>query len=233
MLIDGMDFINDEIVIGKWVNIGWSKNINTFNVEGLNVSSNEFKDLYFLPNGEGYWIFEGWTKGYLLIHYGGNKPILIYAYETKKIDNNQYLFLRMEDKTEVFLKVSNQIFQKDTLGNHDNIDLPFIYDERIIGTWSSVGFVDKIEQFNPALLNDNLYLTAIEFKNDGTAIQKYMDEDWHDQWTKGALINLHRTTVAAYEIRPINGREYLFLEWKMGNYIYGGIAPSYYVFIKE
>jgi len=29
------------------------------------------------------------------------------------------------------------------------------------------------------------------------------------------------------------GEEYLFVEWKMGNYQYGGFAPEYYVLIKD
>lgn len=59
-----------------------------------------------------------------------------------------------------------------------------------------------------------------------------MDEVWHDKWTKGCVINIHRTTVAAYEIKAINGTEYLFIEWKMGNYIYGGKEPDFYVFVR-
>ena len=29
------------------------------------------------------------------------------------------------------------------------------------------------------------------------------------------------------------GKEYLFMEWKMGNYIYGGMEPDHYVFMRE
>ena len=43
---------------------------------------------------------------------------------------------------------------------------------------------------------------------------------------------IHRTTVAVYEIKAINGTEYLFMEWKMGNYIYGGKEPDFYVFVR-
>lgn len=80
MIINGMEFINDEFVIGKWKNIGWTRNLNDFSINNLNEKSGNFEDLYFLPNGESYWIFEGWTKGTLFIHYGGKRPdIYVFA----------------------------------------------------------------------------------------------------------------------------------------------------------
>lgn len=51
-------------------------------------------------------------------------------------------------------------------------------------------------------------------------------------WAKGSVINLHRTTVSAYEIYITNGMEYLFVERKTGNYIYGGMKPNFYVFVR-
>lgn len=230
MLANGMDFVNDEEVIGKWSNIGWTEDLNNYVIEKLNAKSNDYDDIYFLPDGESYWVFEGWTKGFLLIHYGGDEPVLAYKYEIENINGKSYLFLRLDKHTEVFIKVSDQRYNKATLGRHDNIDLPFVYDDAVIGTWRSVSFVDKIENFSPDRIIENLYLKSIRFNTDGSAVQQYMDEEWQDKWTKGYVINQHRTTAAAYEIHNIGGTEYLFLEWKMGNYIYGGMKPSIYVF---
>lgn len=232
MIANGMEFVSDEKVIGKWKNIGWTEDLNSFSIEGLHDKSSDFEDLYFLPDGEPYWIFEGWTKGFLLIHYGGDEPILTYKYEIKDMKDESYLFLRLEEKTEVFIKVSNHHYQKELLGNHDVIDLPFVYDDEVIGKWYSVNFVDKMEDFSPNHRIEDLYLKEIEFYTDGSIVQRYMDEEWDDKWTKGFLLNLHRTTAAAYEIRYIEGIPYLFLEWKMGNYIYGGMKPSYYIFTR-
>ncbi len=39
-----------------------------------NLIDKGFNEIYFLPGGEKYWIFEGWTNGLLFIHYGGAKP---------------------------------------------------------------------------------------------------------------------------------------------------------------
>ncbi len=230
IIANGMEFINDEAAIGKWRNIGWLDDTKSTSLEMLNAKSGEFEDLFFLPNGEPYWIFEGWTKGSLLLHHGGDAPILTYPYEIQISDNKPILFLRLEAKTEVFIKISDQHYEKATLGRHDNIDLPFICDNRALGKWYSVGFVERIEDFNPKSEQKDLYLKSIEFFSDGTAIQKYMDAEWKDKWTADALLSLHRTTAAKYVIQRINGKEYLFLEWKMGNYIYGGMKPDIYVF---
>lgn len=231
-IANGMSFINDEAAIGKWKNIGWIGDTQSNSLDKLNKKSGEFEDLYFLPNGEKYWIFEGWTKGTLLIHYGGDEPILSYKYNIQRIDDKDYLFLRFDDKTEVFVKIDSVHYTKATLGRHDNIDLPFAGDERVIGKWKSIGFVDMVENFSPNDICDNLYLKAITFLPDGKCIQEYMDEIWQDKWTRGFVLSQHRATAATYIIREINGLEYLFMEWKMGNYIYGGLKPDYYVFVR-
>lgn len=232
-IANGMEFINDEAVIGKWKNIGWIENISCASLDGMNGKSGDYDTLYFLPNGEPYWVFEGWTKGILLIHYGGDEPILTYRYDIYRINNREYLFFRLDDKTEVFVKVNCKCYTKEALGRHDNIDLQFIYDGSVVGKWRSVGFVDTIESFSCDNESDGLYLKEINFFPDGRLEQIYMDEVWYDKWTKGFVINLHRTTVSAYEIRIINGTEYLFMEWKMGNYIYGGMKPKLYVFFRK
>mgnify|MGYP001028355626 FL=1 len=231
-IANGMQFVNDETVIGKWNNIGWIENTYCTSLDGLNEKSGEYDTIYFLPNGEPYWIFEGWTKGVLLIHYGGNEPILTYKYDIQVIDGKEYLFFRLKNKTEIFVKFNSKHYTKATLGRHDNIELPFVYDERITGKWKSVGFVDTMESFSPNNTCDDLYLKEIYFFSDGRLEQTTMDEVWHDKWTKGCVINIHRTTVAAYEIKAINGTEYLFMEWKMGNYIYGDKEPDFYVFVR-
>lgn len=231
MFINGMKFVNDESVIGKWSNIGWTEDLNNFSIDNLNNMSGDYRDLYLLPNGESYWFIEGWTKGTLFIHYGGNEPILSYKYDTKNIDGKTYFFLRLDDKTEVFVKVDSVHYCKETLGNHDNINMPFISDDKVIGKWNSVGFVNNIQDFSIDNQIFDLPLKYIEFKADGTVEQKYMDDEiWHDKWTAGYVLNLHRTTAAKYEIHNINGAEYLFLEWKMGNYIYGDKVTDFYVF---
>ena len=103
----------------------------------------------------------------------------------------------------------------------------------MLGKWRSIAFVNAIDDFRTDEERNGLYLETIEFYPDGSLVQSYMDKKWYDKWTKEHIINLHRTTAAAYIIKEVNGTEYLFIEWKMGNYIYGGMRPEYYVFKRE
>ena len=65
--------------------------------------------------------------------------------------------------------------------NHDNIDLPFVSDEKLIGKWESVAFVSEKEDFSPKNKHYDLYLRTIEVFPDGRSIQTYMDSEWHDK----------------------------------------------------
>ena len=51
-------------------------------------------------------------------------------------------------------------------------------------------------------------------------------------WTKGYVLRKWNHTACAHEIRTIGGRDYLFMEWKSGDYLYGGAEPGYYVFAR-
>lgn len=58
-------FINDEKVIGKWRFIGCytsKENLET-GAQEKNINGFIMKEIYFLPNGTGYWVIKNWTKG--------------------------------------------------------------------------------------------------------------------------------------------------------------------------
>lgn len=51
-------------------------------------------------------------------------------------------------------------------------------------------------------------------------------------WTKGKIINGNEKTASEYDVRDINGKTYLFMQWKSGDYIFGESVPYYYVLEK-
>lgn len=239
-IANGMPFVNDEKAIGKWEFFDIVRSKDEFNpVRVTNSTFNKgFMEIYFLPGGEKYWIFEGWTKGYLLIHYGGDEPILTYKYDIKDIADSSYMFIEINEKndtyTEVLKKVSEKHYKLKEIGRRENINVPFVFDERIIGNWNAVGFVDCIDDFYENIKpNNTFWLRKVNFYPDGQAVRKYSDEEWHDKWSKGVLLDQRKSTASRYIFKIIDNVEYMFLEWKMGNYVYGGMPPSYYVFIRE
>jgi len=110
----------------------------------------------------------------------------------------------------------------------DRINYPFVNDEKIIGTWKSVDFVKEIDDFNPNMkkFTGSLYLKEMIFKEDGKTFKPF----W--TWTKGIIIHHGSITASKYVIKEIDGEEYMFFEWKSGDYVYRGMKPQYYVLKK-
>ena len=236
-----MKFVDDEIVIGKWEYVDVVNSISQFDYKNIKNQVNEkgFDEIYFLPNGKGYWIFEGWTKGFLAIHYGGDDPILTYQYSTKNIDGCDYMFIEVKNEDDDFVnvlkKVSSKRFQISDFVRRENINLPFINDERIVGKWNTVAYVEHIDDF-PQNVNfeQTLWLEYIDFKSNGEVRRKYFEEEeWIDKWTKGMLLDQKKSVASKYVFKVIENKEYMFLEWKMGNYIYAGRPATYYVFVRS
>ncbi|HAX73149.1 MAG TPA: hypothetical protein DCY20_06460 [Firmicutes bacterium] len=231
-------FVNDELVIGKWKVVGF----HGYDQKGQEIDTKAFsdyrhQDIYFLPKGEGYWIFEGWTKGKLCTWAGGDEPYLLHEYELMKRDQMNYMFLTTKESDMTFVnilvQVSNLHFSVDDFAIREEVDYPFIADEDVLGEWESVGFVDKIEQFDVSDLRSDLWMYKIVFEEAGNVTRYYRGESpWCDKWTKGKLIDLKKQLVSRYEIQTIDHETYLFMEWKMGNYTYGHFPPKHYVLKK-
>jgi hypothetical protein len=47
------------------------------------------------------------------------------------------------------------------------------------------------------------------------------------------LLDARNETAEAYSVKNINGKDYLFVEWKSGDYTFGGRKPYWYVFVRE
>ena len=53
------------------------------------------------------------------------------------------------------------------------------------------------------------------------------------RYTKNYVLNDREMTAERYEIKNINGCDYLFLQHKSGDYSYGGLEPLFYVFRRK
>ena len=106
------NFVNDEKVIGKWKKIAVVKNKEDFKVNKFDDNDIfDFEQLYFLPNGEEYWVFS-WTKGILYLKdrqlpyeiIDGKLFIGIVDYKTNTIDNYA-----------IYEKVDNKHYTKEEI----------------------------------------------------------------------------------------------------------------------
>jgi hypothetical protein len=110
----------------------------------------------------------------------------------------------------------------------DNTKYPFVNDPEVIGKWVTVDFVQKPDDFTPGQKRwrGNLWFKGIEFLKGGTT-------NWAWQWTKGLLLHTgHDHTASRYTVKTIDGRQFMFFEWKSGDYIILHRKPSYYVLVK-
>ncbi len=227
-------FENDERVVGKW---------QIINNDTMPQTQN--KEIYLLPNGEGYWCYGGWTKGYLFSDDGVNTCANPYTLE--KCDDSVYMTVEFKsydywnggETEKITLKqIDNKSYTIDEISIAENTDMPFINEDRVIGKWVAHDFIKRKSDFSETPTCEDFvpYFKAIEFLPEGECISVFTDDiiKGDEQcWTKGYLLRKYNKTVCRYEIKRVNGKDYLIIEWKSGDYRYGGIPTDYYVFVRS
>lgn len=120
----------------------------------------------------------------------------------------------------------------------DNITYSFENDEKVLGPWTVVDFVKKESDFQPGKIGwqgEDFYLRFMDFKDNGI-LSVAVDEDGEIiefesslKWTNKQVINAIDKTNSRYTIKQIDGKNYLFYEWKTTDYMFGGQEPGMYV----
>jgi tetratricopeptide (TPR) repeat protein len=110
--------------------------------------------------------------------------------------------------------------------NVDNVNRPFVDDPQAIGQWTSVDFVGVPEDFKPgsrACQFDLPVFQKFSVLPGGRTSYRWLT------WTRGVIINPGERTAASYEIRNLAGTNFMFVEWKNGDYILFHSKPGLYV----
>ena len=179
-----------------------------------------------MENGTEYWVIS-WTKGNIYIK--GNP----YSYEIK--DNKMFINLTGlfgEEKVAVYEKVDDKHYTKEEIMHLDDTNVPFVEDERINGLWNSIGFVENKDDLSN--INKDGIINRLSIFPNGEANITYNNNFSKSiSYTKGFVKNFGEDgTMSAYEIKEIDNKDYLVIEWKSGDYVYGGFVNCYYVFEK-
>lgn len=241
-------FVNDEKVIGKWevkgvfaVKEDYQQNIFCDNT---GFYGGDVKYLYFLPDGEEYWGYS-WTKGYFIsnAYLSGNT---YNEYEIEEKTDGTYMLITLIE-TEVcrggkpvyllLKKTDSNKYSAESIARKDDIDKPFINDEQIIGKWKAHSFLCNKTEFSQEEESiEDLYFKEIEFFPKGYCKCVYADAVFEGEdtvvWTKNYLIRKWNWSACEYEIKTVNGKDYMIIEWKSGDWRYGGYDTNYYVFIR-
>jgi bla regulator protein BlaR1 len=122
----------------------------------------------------------------------------------------------------------------------DQTDYPFVDDPPVLGVWTSVDFVEAIDDFDPAQRSwkGRLHFRKVEFVEQGSIQGQFGDSPTLKPlsdvtWTKGLMLSAssNEQTAEEYVIKSIDGVDYLFMQWKSGDYKVRHQKPSYYVFV--
>lgn len=244
-------FVNDSRVIGKWELVDTCYEKEDFNPAHIaaDKTDSDFHFLYFLPEGERYWCF-GWTKGYVLSEFGVPTMRGLNPYEITELQGETYLFLWFKDKDYffrgakptlmVFKQADNHAYTKEEIRLRDKLVEDFFPDDEILGKWKVCDFVKNIEAFHPDRYNagfprEYLFFREITFANEGRCEVNYggrILKTPEVNWTKGVLQEVESCLSQQYERRIIAQTEYLFVEFKSGDYFYNHKKPWWYVFTR-
>ena len=126
--------------------------------------------------------------------------------------------------------------EDETVATEDIWNYP-VESSEVLGKWETIHFVDNIEYFDPDGVwwrEDALFLKELYFKKTkvGVKIEGSSKYKYHD-WLDGTLIDEASKTASKFTIMNIEGEEYMFYEWKSGDYTNRGMKPQYYVLRKQ
>ena len=234
-VLEMQNFINDERAIGKWCLLGVAENLEKAKNEKFMEDDFHIQELYLLPNGEAYWVIS-WTKNTIYIN---GRP---YCYEII----NDKLYLTITDlldsslsKVVVYYQADNKEYTQGEIKNKDKTDIAFVADSEIVGFWHTIDFINNPNSFSPNKKqcdDDMLSLTSLSFKPNGEVYVGYKSNDYlkYTKYTKDYIIDLVLPdTLSKYIYKKIDGKTYLIVEWKSGDYVFGKMINGYYVLEKE
>lgn len=249
-----LPFENDPEVIGHWelYDLLPCKEMFHPQKQKTTITDEKIKELYFLPGGERYWCFS-WTKGLLLSTTGYPHNRRQNKYTIEIHDNQPFLFVEFKGKEYseggkpelwVFKKTDSKEYTKQDIIIKDEIPDAPANDASVLGTWNVCAFVKQAEDFQPdtncsLIPYEGLFWRTAEFLVDGKIQNSFKNSDtgiistddpavW--RWVNGYVICNTRPLASKYVIKKIDDVDYLFIQWKSGDYYFGGREPSWYVF---
>lgn len=242
-----LPFADDPQVIGKWEVVGNYAVREDFEENKFSTMSfygDDVKYIYFLPQGEKYWCFS-WTKDYFVVDGYRINPIYN-SYEIVKRGNDTFMLISLREfeasrggqPTILALRqVDSHKYTPEMIAKKDDLNKPFMNDERIIGKWTAHSFLGNKSEFPlPQEDMEDLYFKEIEFFPEGICRCVYEDDVFEGDdklcWTKNYLLRKWNWSSCEYEIRKHNDVDYMIIEWKSGDYRFGGFDTNYYVFVR-
>jgi bla regulator protein BlaR1 len=238
-LVDDIDFpfVDDPELVGGWRSVDFVPDPADFDPRHPRAIAADLylKELYVRPNGRTNWAWT-WTKG-LFLHSGDHTAS---HYQIRRMEAKVYLFMEWKSGDYVYFhrKPRTYVFERDDrivipeTRVVDRIDYPFVEDPAVHGSWVTVDFVSRPEQFQPGGRHwpGEPFLKELRFLDGGRTRLAFRDGQSSEvAWTSGLVLDPVDRTASRYQLRQLDGRTFLFFEWKSGDYTLRAQPPKYYV----
>jgi hypothetical protein len=224
-------FENDSELVGQWVAVDFVQHPEAFTPEHRQWPGNLYlKAMAFYDNGTTAGPWE-WTKGD--IYHPDDKSHAKYLF--RQVSGETYLFFEWINGDVKFrgAKPSYYVFKKGDATEllrtqFQRKSPPFENDPQLVGKWIAVDFVGYPDAFVPGQKQwmGDLYLKTMVFYDNGKTAGPW-------EWTKGDIYHSGDDSHAKYQVRQIDGQDYLFFAWMSGDVTIRGESPSYYVLKRE
>lgn len=239
-----MPFEDDPQVIGKWVYCGDSeKRESSYDEHNWIKKEVQHNELYFLPGGCQTWMCF-WSKDYLYYILPAFNVVVPNPYRIFHIGQTTYM--EIEWTVDMFINQSEQssiriykqentkrYSERETHAARDNVDVPFVADDRLIGKWETVDLVNHPCDFrvDQRHCQGGFWLVNMQFFNRGICFQTRHcgDVQIELKYSAGMIIDQIHERVHHYQILTEQGTDYLIMEHKYTDYDYLGKVPYYYV----
>jgi len=242
-----LPFENDENVVGKWRLCG--KLLDEDDLDSLEDICTDIadKEIIFMPGGAFAWKYF-WTNGTLYRISPQYTFAIPNPYRTLIQNDVRYMIIQymsddcIDNGEDTMLLLYRQIdnveyTEHQIRPNIDKTDLPFVDDVSVHGEWIAIDFVPEISDFDPDSNysdREDIYAVDINFLARGICTRTILSLSGNTtymlRYTKGYVLNDKEMTAEEYQVKSIDGKDFLFVQHKSGDYFYGGIAPHWYVF---
>lgn len=245
-----LPFENDAQVVGKWQLCGKildENDLKSLEDVGADIAD---KEIIFMPGGAFAWKYF-WTKGTLYRISPKYTFAIPNSYKTLEKDGVNYMIVQfmsdecIDNGDDTLLILYRQIdtvaYTEHQIRPHiDKTDLPYVDDESVLGLWVALDYVPTIPDFDSQERYSNdedIYMVDIKFLSRGICTRTIRtmsgNATYMLRYTKGFVLNDKEMTAEEYQIKSIDGKDFLFVQHKSGDYFYGGMTPHWYVFERK
>ena len=239
-------FTDDPAVVGKWVYCGNMDRKKKFTgTDVLDVREVLQENLYFLPGGQPVWTYF-WTKGILYWILSAYNIVVPNEYRIFSDKTGTYMAVdfvseRIAHAADDTLRIYRQAdtiarTKRDAYEFRDNVNLPYIQDNMVLGEWEAVDMIRDPAAFtaNPdKWIKESLWIRGMQFFERGRCVKIGTAVVRQYHYTAGVILSEENETAEKYTIRQANGEDYLITEHKSGDYSYLGKVSVYYVFRRK